>query len=265
MTTQLPPPEDINNLLTIIPKSLRDELFQTFNSINNNYREERWEPSELNGGKLCEVVYTILRGYIDGSIPNTSCKPANMVDACRALEQAPPTFPRSIRIQLPRMLIALYEIRNNRGVGHIGGDINPNRMDATCVLYMTKWIIAELIRLFHNVDPIVAEKAVEWIVERTIPVVWKISDKRRILDTKLSMKERTLLLLYNTSTYIQEQELINWIEHSNASVYRRDVLRPLHREKFIEYDEENKRVYLSPTGVKQVEKVILIKNDTSRT
>jgi hypothetical protein len=29
---------------------------------------------------------------------------------------------------------------------------------------------------------------------------------------------------------------VSWLEHSNASVYRRDVLRKLHRERFIEYD-----------------------------
>lgn len=47
-----------------------------------------------------------------------------MVDACERLEQAPASkFPRSVRIQIPRVLIAFYEIRNNRGVGHVGGDV----------------------------------------------------------------------------------------------------------------------------------------------
>jgi hypothetical protein len=84
-----------------------------------------------------------------------------MVDACKALEKAPQTLPRSIRIQIPRMLVALYEIRNNRGVGHVGGDVNPNHMDAVAVLAMSKWLVAELIRVLHDVDTQTATDLVE--------------------------------------------------------------------------------------------------------
>jgi hypothetical protein len=253
---------DPDSLLATIPQPLRNELLEAFNLIVTNFREERWEPSELNGGKLCEVVYTILRGYIDGAFPTTPTKPGNMVDACRAFEQASSAFPRSVRIQIPRMLIALYEVRNNRGVCHVGSDVNANQMDATCVLYVSKWIVAELVRLFHNVDTEAAEAAIDSIVERTLPVVWKVGERLRILDTKTTMKEKTLLLLYQSSTCLREQDLFDWVEHSNASTYRRDVLRSLHHEKLIEYEEDTRLVYLSPKGVAQVEKVILSKAKT---
>jgi hypothetical protein len=82
---------------------------------------------------------------VDGSYPKRAKKPDNVVDACRALEQAPADVPRSIRIQFPRMLIALYEIRNNRGVGHTGGDVDPNQMDAVTVVAMTNWVMAEFV------------------------------------------------------------------------------------------------------------------------
>src|SRR5262245_16799160 len=108
-----------------VPKGLRAPLLEEFNKLARHYRESRWEPSELNGGKLCEIVYSILKGYVGGSFPASPSKPSNMVDACRALETASP-FPRAIRIQIPRMLVALYEIRNNRNVGHVGADVDPN-------------------------------------------------------------------------------------------------------------------------------------------
>lgn len=245
-----------SNLLGTLPPSLRDELLAAYNQIVTNYRDGKWEPSELNGGKLCEVVYTILRGHVDGTFPAASSKPANIVDACRALEQAPATFPRSVRIQIPRMLIALYEIRNNRGVGHVGGEVNPNQMDATCVLYMSKWIVAELVRIFHDVDTETAETAIDAIVERVLPVVWKVGERLRVLDTTITMKEKTLLLLYHSATPLKEQELFEWVEHSNASAYRRDVLRSLHHDKFIEYDEGARLVHLSPKGIARVEKAV---------
>jgi hypothetical protein len=121
-----------------LPVSLRDELLKAFGEIVKNFRERRWEPAELNGGKLCEVVHGILRGYIDGEYPTRAKKPKNMVDACRQLEQDGASAPRSIQIQIPRMLVALYEIRNNRNVGLVGGDVDPNHMDAVCVLQMSK-------------------------------------------------------------------------------------------------------------------------------
>src|SRR5579859_6539892 len=122
---------DPTKALGSVPPGLRGPLLAAFNEIMRNFRENRWEPSELNGGKLCEVVYSILRGHVDGKMPSKPSKPKNMVDACKALEAADSAkFPRSVRVQIPRMLMSLYEIRNNRGVGHVGGDVDPNHMDS---------------------------------------------------------------------------------------------------------------------------------------
>jgi hypothetical protein len=256
-TTSAPSSMVDPNILASIPPSLRTELFKAFNEIIRNYRERRWEPSELNGGKLSEVVYTILRGYVDQRFPSRATKPRNMVDACRALEQADPQrFSRSVRIQLPRMLVALYEIRNNRGVGHVGGDVDPNLMDASAVLAMGKWVVAELIRIFHSTTTVEAESIVETLVERTIPVVWEVDGKRRVLNPGMSMREKTLVLLYHSSKPLNEDELRNWAEHSNSSAYRRDVLVKCHREKLIEFDASAKRVSITPMGIRYVEEKI---------
>lgn len=247
---------DRASLLPSLPDGLRDPLFDSFNEIVRNFREHRWEPSELNGGKLCEVMYTILKGHVDGSFPTAPSKPRNMVDSCRAFEQCTATFSRSVRIQIPRMLIALYEIRNNRGVGHIGGDVDPNHMDAIAVLYMSKWIVAEIVRVFHGVDTDVATAIVEGLVERTIPAIWEVDDKHRVLKTDLTMREKTLVLLYQLQSSVSEGDLVSWVEHSNPSAYRRDVLRKLHRDRLVEYDQQSRSIVISPTGIKHVEQSI---------
>ena len=62
---------------SVLPATLRDDLLDAFNEIITNYREHRWEPSELNGGKLCEAVFTIVEGYLDrGNYPARAKKPA---------------------------------------------------------------------------------------------------------------------------------------------------------------------------------------------
>jgi hypothetical protein len=240
-----------------LPSDLRDELVAAFRSIETNFREERWEPSELNGGKLCEVAYTIVSGYLAGAYPPSAHKPSNMVDACRALEKAHATAPRSFRIQIPRMITALYEIRNNRGVGHIGGDVNPNLMDAVCVLQLSKWIVAELIRVLHQISTQAAQAAVDALSQREIPLVWSVNGKHRVLDNSLSMREKTLLLLYRTPKGMSETDLLRSLEHSNPSVYRRDVLRKAHDDRLLEYDDTTRTAQISPLGSRFVELKVL--------
>ncbi|MEX2535940.1 MAG: hypothetical protein WD273_10140 [Trueperaceae bacterium] len=235
-----------------LPATLRDELLTTFNSIVQNYAQGRWEPSELNGGKLCEVVYTILHGHVEGHYPPRSSKPRNMVNACRDLEQATGS-PRSIRIQVPRVLVALYEIRNNRGVGHVGGDVDPNHMDATFVLESSKWLVAELVRLFHKVDLETATATVEALVERTVPVIWRVGDLQRVLEPSLSQRDQTLLLLYGSSNEVDESSLLAWVEAANPRAYRSQVLRRLHKERLVEYDHDTQRIRISPAGIAYVE------------
>lgn len=244
-------------LLKSLPAGLRSELLRTYSEILRNFRERRWEPAELDGGRLCEVVYTILKGYVDASYPPAASKPRNMMAACAALENTPTTFPRSVRIQIPRMLVALYEIRNHRSVAHVGGDVNPNHMDAVCVLEMSKWLMCELVRIFHGVSTEDATAAVDSLVERTLPVVWKVGENLRVLSPDMSMRDKTLVLLYQGSGSVDERELLRWVEHSNGTVFRRDVILSAHKGKLLEYDRARKTVQISPLGIRYVEEVIL--------
>lgn len=196
----------------------------------------------------------MLKGLIDGSFPSNPQKPRNFADACKALENVDAArFSRSIRIQIPRVLVALYEIRNNRGVGHVGGDVDPNLMDAKVVMEMSKWVMAELVRVFHKLSTADATKVVEALVEKTLPVVWDTGGRRRILAKGLSKLEETLLLLYSANSSVTDRTLFEWVEHSNWSAYKRDVLRTAHQRRLIEYVELDGNVLISPLGNTYVE------------
>lgn len=250
MTTGAPPTKALGNL----PDELRTELLQAFSNVVDNFRLSHWEPAELNGGKFSEVVYSILRGHIDGKYPKKAKKPPRFDQACKDLENADAKlFTRSIRVHIPRVLVALYEVRNNRGVGHVGGDVDPNHMDAVWVLASVKWVVAELVRIFHDIPIAEAQGIVDALTDRTIPSVWEVNGRRRVLHPKLGMKEKTLLLLYGISRAASVSELIDWTEHSNAAVFRRDILKKAHKNKLIEYDQINGIVFLSPLGARFVE------------
>lgn len=244
--------------LATFPAGLRKDLLDAFARIIQNYSEGRWEPAELNGGKFSEAAYCICEGLVNGTMPALASKPESMVDACKRLENSPQgSAPRSIRILIPRMLPALYEIRNNRSVGHVGGDVDPNHMDSLLVLQTAKWIVGEFVRIFHSLSVEAAGELVEALVERETPLVWKVGGRKRVLDPDMSMPDKTLLLLHSTTGPVTEGEIFAWVEHSNASVYRRDVLRRAHRAKLLEYDADVKTVVISPRGIAYVEESII--------
>lgn len=239
--------------LSGIPESLRRPLLDEYNKVAKHYREGRWEPAELNGGKLCEVVYCILKGYVDGALPTTPSKPSNMVDACRNLEKAAATFPRSVRIQIPRVLLALYEIRNNRNVGHVGADVDPNHMDASVVVAMVKWIMAELVRIFHGVSTEEASLIVEGLADRTIPIIWRVGDRQRVLGTDTSAKDKMLVLLYASAGGLPVRELVAFLEYGNASRFRTAIMMSAHKADLIDFDRAADTATISPVGMRYVE------------
>jgi hypothetical protein len=235
-----------------IPATLRQPLLDAYNQIVRNYRERRWEPSELNGGKLCEICYCILKGHVSGVFPSRPSKPSNMVDACNSLAQAG-NFSRSVKIQIPRMLISLYEIRNNRNVGHVGADVDPNHMDATVVLSMSKWVMSELVRIFHNTTTDDATVIVDAISDRTLPLLWKVGDRTRVLGTHLGAKDKMLALLFGSPCAMSVHDIAESIEYKNLTQFRDKILKPAHKADLIHFDVKKDTVELSPIGVRHVE------------
>jgi hypothetical protein len=141
----------VKSALSAIPDGLRSPLLAEYQSIVQNFAEHRWSPSELSGGKFCEIVFTILDGYAKSAYASAPKKPRAFDQACKLLENNS-QVPRSFQILIPRLLPALFEVRNNRGVGHAGGDVDPNHMDAVFVLTSCNWIMAELVRVFQCVN-----------------------------------------------------------------------------------------------------------------
>ncbi|MGY8662462.1 hypothetical protein Q3C01_08850 [Bradyrhizobium sp. UFLA05-109] len=244
-------------MLAALPQALRDELFNSYQKIISNYLERRWEPSELNGGKFCEAAYSIINGAVKGSFPVKASKPGNMLIACQALEKEPANpnrvGDRNLRVLIPRLLPVLYEIRNNRGVGHVGGDVDPNHMDAEAVQAMASWIMAELVRIFHGVTTEEAQETVDALVERKSPLIWIVGDIKRVLDPRMGAKDQVLVLLHHSGGWVSVADLLRWIEYSNASVFRGKVLTPLHKHRLIEFDSGQGLARISPRGAIVVE------------
>lgn len=246
---------ETKSIFASVPPEIRQHLVDSFERIQHNLLAARYEPSELNGGKFCEAVLRLLQWYRakDGSYTPFGKHIRNFARATMAFEPDD-SLPDSVRFHIPRLMIFLFSIRNKRGVGHLGDGVDPNHMDAVIVEQSATWIMAELVRLFHETDTEAAQSIVEKLVARRVPLIWEVQGKRRVLRPDLTYKDKVLTLLYGTyPNELSESELFDWVEHSNKSVLRRDVIRKCHKDKLLEYDKRTKSLVISPLGIKYVE------------
>jgi hypothetical protein len=240
--------------LSTIPSGLRLPLIAEYQSIVQNFLEHRWLPSELSGGRFSEVVYTILDGHAKGRYAPTPTKPANFKNACASLENNS-HVPRSFQILIPRLLPALYEIRNNRSVGHVGGDVDPSHMDSAAVLAMCNWVMCELVRVYHNLPTTDAQKVVDSLAEMRVPVIWSDGNVKRVLQPTLKLPQQLLLLIATSVPDVSTQELLDWTEYKNKQHFMKTV-RALHGKRWIEYTEPTERAKILPPGSKEVERLV---------
>lgn len=244
--------------LASIPAGLRAPLISEYQSIIQNFMEHRWLPSELSGGRFSEIVYTILDGQAKGKYAHAPSKPGNFPQACQKLEaNALAHVPRSFQILIPRTLPALYEIRNNRSVGHVGGDVDPNHMDSVAVLSMCNWVMGELVRVYHGLSITEAQKVVDALAEVRIPAVWSDGSKKRVLQTTLKLPEQLLLLAATTLPDVTSEQLRTW---SEAPDKRLKILRSFHRKRLVEFDEKTDRIQILPPGTKAIQELLRKKN-----
>lgn len=246
----------VANALHGIPDGLRVELLGVYTALLRNFREGNWEGCVLGGGKVCEIVFSIVKGKVDGTFPDRARKPANMVAACQELERSGGNVGRGLRIQIPRVILAVYEIRNNRGGGHVGGEVDSNHMDATLVVAATKWMLAELVRALHALTPVQARQVVDAIVDRELPMIWEVDGRKRVLAAHLSAEEKALLLLYTSNAPMLREVLRTWTGYANQSRFGSDILQPLHARALIHLSSDN-LVHLSPIGTTYVEGKVL--------
>lgn len=243
-------------LSKLLGKKLNEELvrklLEHYQELKQKLFLGQYEPSQLNCAKFAEVVMRILE-YVTKDNYTPFGKSVSLDALTKELEQSPKDkFPDSIRIHIPRILRATYDIRSKRGVAHIG-EINPNLMDVTFVVSACDWIIAELIRLYHIDDLNETQRIIDSIVERKVPIIEEFGDDLKVLVPNLSVTDKILLILYKKHpSHVLTGDLKNWIQtkspnHITTVLRQLDTDAKVHRKgneniitrKGIEYVEKN--------------------------
>jgi len=253
------PKSPLKVALANVPHEFRSRIIKAYLALKSRHAENKHDAAGLSAGKLCEAVVRLLQYQLKKSFTPFGQQLATVSGECERFTQLPKTAGNdSLRIVLPRAVSLLYTLRNKRGIGHVGGDVDANAIDGMTIARISDWIVCELIRVFHNMSLEEADALINSLASRDIPDVWEVGGRKRVLRTDLDFKQKTLLLLYSdTEVAMMAEDLFAWSKYSNFAVYKRRVLGELDRENLIDYDRDTDTVILSPLGVKRVEKEVL--------
>ncbi len=235
----------------MFPAELVDALLAAFKEIEGNFALRKWKASELDAGHFVEAARRMIDHSLAGVYIPIGRPLANFTDVdLKRLEQLPGD--ESLRLLVPRALKSIYNIRNKRGVGHLGL-VSPNEMDATYILYSAKWVIAEFLRLSSSASPEVVQAEIARIVERRIGVLWKSGDVVRVLSATLPAREQILVHLLDDSPQHRDA-LQGKIEYRNQTNFRK-ILGRLHASRLVECSNDG-LCQITPRGQSEAEALV---------
>ena len=188
---------------------LIDELLAAFQEAKRNYYLGGLRLNAVEGGRFCEAAFRMLEEKIKDDFTSLG-KQVDSQKIISSAEQA--KLPDGIRIHIPRALRMIYDIRNKRDAAHLADGIDPNLQDATFVVGTLDWIIAEFVRLFHGVSADDAQNIINDLVIKRVPAVQNIGGFLKVLNPKLGVSDRVLVLLYERGAQrATRDELSSWV------------------------------------------------------
>lgn len=200
-------------------RPLVDALLRAYRSLTENYHLGRWRPGQLEAGDFAEVCYRIIQ-WLTSSPPAYDPLGAhipNLPAKLRNLENLPTTYHASLRLHIPRTLLLMTDVRNQRGVAHTAGEVSPNVADASLLLAGCGWVLAELLRLNFSCAPDEAQRLVDSLVVRRTPLLQEFGGFLKILNPALPVVAKVMALLYQRGPDgARNEELSRWLQLTSS-------------------------------------------------
>jgi hypothetical protein len=221
--------------LASVPPTFRARIIKSYLDLKARYAEAKHDAAGVSAGKLCESVVRLVQQELTGMFTPFGQQISNMARECESFASKPATIAGkdSLRLVLPKAISLIYTLRNKRGIGHVGGDVDANAIDGLTIARVADWMMCELIRIYHKMSLEEAEALVNSLAERNIPDVWVVGGHRRVLRSDTSVPDKTLLLLYSstematasaTSNRSTDDALKDWTEALDGIIIEVDYL-----------------------------------------
>lgn len=252
----------LDNALTNIKepyrKKIRDGYLDFKKAIRLSSANRDYTSAGIKAGIFCEIVLRYLQDQCGLSVTSFDQQIHNFGNECRAIIESKASVVDGIKKIIPRVLVMIYSMRGNRGIGHVGGDVDANQIDSGIISKGVDWIMAEIIRVYHKIPLEDAQSLIDSMAEKSIPAIWPVNGKKRVLIKGLSAVDQTLIILYTSiDSAVLVEDLNEWIEYGSVNRFKNDIARRIHARRLAEFDVENNALIISPIGISEAEKILL--------
>ncbi len=222
---------------------LADELLASYQEAKRNFYLGGLRLSAVEGGRFCEAAFRLLQQRTTGKF-DVLGKQVDSDALIKQLANIPAAqLPDSVRLHIPRALRVVYDIRNKRDNAHLADGIDPNLQDASLVVSILDWVLAEFVRLYHSVTPDEARNMVESIVTRITPAVEDFDGVLKVLRTDLGASDFVLVLLYQRGPQgAAFADLESWVRPKMRSNLRRTLTSLEHDKAYVHGSSDTLRI-----------------------
>ena len=241
-----------NQLNQFYPQELVDSLLGSYKEVVESFNLGKLRPSEVEGGRFCEAAIRMLQYKTTGAYTPIGTRIANLDIEISTLANLPKAdFSESIRLHIPRTIRVIYDIRSKRDSVHLG-NISPNLMDATLILNCCKWVLAELFRMELKIPANEAQKTIDYLIEKKIPIIQDFDGFLVTLNPCLSARDRILVLLYYRGKEgATREELSLWLPPKMKKQLTINLSRLQYDKNFIH--RAKSQIYITRAGEQFVE------------
>lgn len=235
--------------------SKSNQIIKYFSQLVQKFEQGDWKNTLTLSGNFVELVIKSIWIFTGENLPDSRKFKVN--DYIRKITQLNRNNINSegIRLQIPRACTFLYDITNNRGGRHHSDEYDPNEMDATIVVELCSWILAELVRFCskNNISPDEAQGIIKLLIEKRYPFFEEIEGRIYIDHEKhKSATQCALMILY--CIYPKRIQKKNIIADIKRNGYKKSSINLSRLSPFT--DQNNNGICLRVSGRKKVEKIL---------
>ena len=230
-------------LFTGIPQELEGVLIAEYGKVTSRYKGSDFEHHETSVGKFCEVVLRIFEYTLMGKFTPLG---KQISDTGKVLNKTAndQNIDVSLRMKVTPLIKILLGFRNQRDAAHVGG-VDLGSIDTNFTFYAVRWIYAELIRLYGDMNTKQIQQKIDEAADVIFPDILKIGNKKVITNPRLTSEKEILLSLEDGDKDFEE--LFEMNKEQNKTRFK-NKLGDMEKRKFICTNQG--RYILLPAGKK---------------
>lgn len=242
-----------------LPSSVSRRLLKEYAEAKRRYHLGDHGPTAVDAGRFAEAAIRIVENALfqtytplGKTLPALNTKRLAQFEAATGANE-------SLRVHIPRALFSVYAIRNKRDAAHLGDSIVANLQDATYVMSVLDWVLAELVRIYHDFSPEEAQATITDLVVREVPVVEEIAGQP-VLSKRLGVSDRILVFLYRAGRDrgLSIPELQRQMRHPDRSNLTK-AIRNLDKQGLVLLHPQTRQAHITSAGMADLEARALLK------